>query len=123
MRRLVLAMALVLSACASDKADGPAAASGPGAPAPPPPMAVTTRPAPAPEPAAPAPPSSPPDQCGAYALQDLVGKPRTSIPVPVDPSKRRVVCTTCPMTEDVRPDRLTILYDANTGLVTKLQCQ
>ena len=65
----------------------------------------------------------PPDSCGAYELFYLVGKPRTEIPVPVDPTRRRVICTTCPRDSDVRPDRLTIEYDAVTGKVTKLQCQ
>ncbi|HEX7799602.1 MAG TPA: proteinase inhibitor i78, partial [Asticcacaulis sp.] len=34
------------------------------------------------------------DQCGAQPLQYLVGRPRTDIPVPLDPSTRRVVCST-----------------------------
>ncbi len=63
------------------------------------------------------------DSCGASALQALVGRPRTEIPVPINPSRRRVVCTTCPMTQDIRPDRLTILFNAETGRVTKLICQ
>ena len=40
----------------------------------------------------------------------------------VDPSRRQVVCTTCPRSDDYRPDRLTIEYDAVTGKVVKLQC-
>lgn len=115
MRRLTLALVLLLSACASDD-QRPAPVT---TPAPPPAAALTPPPVPTP----PALPTPPPDQCGAYLLPDLVGKPRQSIPVPVDLSKRRVVCTTCPMTEDFRPDRLTILYDADTGLVTKLECK
>ena len=114
MKRVALALALLLSACASDDQTPvsvtPTAAP-PAAPQPPP-VAV-----------APALPLPPPDQCGAYELQDLVGKPRQSIPVPVDPSRRRVVCTTCPITMDFSPERLTIYYDAESGLVTKLQCQ
>ena len=68
------------------------------------------------------PPLPPPDACGAYLLFYIVGKPRTEIPVPVDPTQRRVVCTTCPKTDDSRPDRLTIEYDSATNAVTKLQC-
>ncbi len=115
MRRLTLCLVLLLSACASDEERPAPVATPPSRPSP----AVTPPPISTP----PAMPTPPPDQCGAYTMPDLVGKPRTSIPVPVDPSKRRVVCTTCPMTMDFSPERLTIYYDAETGLVTKLQCQ
>ena len=62
------------------------------------------------------------DQCGAETLQALVGQPRTSIPVPVDVSNRRVACTSCPITEDFRADRLTILFNRDTGLVERVYC-
>jgi hypothetical protein len=60
--------------------------------------------------------------CEAPSLVYLIGKPKTQIPVPVDPSRRRVSCTTCPVTEDVRPERTDILFDQNTGLVTAVKC-
>lgn len=60
--------------------------------------------------------------CGADRLQDLIGKPKTQIPVPVDLSKRRVLCSTCVATLDFVPDRLNIIFDAKTGLVTELKC-
>ena len=62
------------------------------------------------------------DTCGAAALAGLVGRPRTQIPVPVDLTRRRVACTACPVAPDVRLDRVNILYDAQTGLVTKITC-
>ena len=62
------------------------------------------------------------DTCGATALASLVGQSRAAIPIADDISKRRVVCTTCPRTQDYRPDRLTIFFDAPTGRVTTLQC-
>ncbi|CAN5150160.1 hypothetical protein BH09PSE2_BH09PSE2_12420 [soil metagenome] len=62
------------------------------------------------------------DQCGAASLQYLVGKPKTEIPVAIDPSRRRVTCTTCPTTRDLRLDRQTILYDEATKLVTSVTC-
>jgi hypothetical protein len=68
-----------------------------------------------------APPTSS-EPCDRASLAYLVGKPRSLIPVPVDPSLRRVACTTCPVTEDYRPDRTDILFDAQTGLVTALKC-
>lgn len=79
-----------------------------------------TPPAPPPPPRAVAGPR--PDQCGAASLQYLVGKQKTEIPVPNDPSRRRVVCTTCPMTRDYRPDRQTILYDEASKQVTSVTC-
>lgn len=71
-------------------------------------------------PTAPAPTSG--DQCGAASLQSLVGQPRTSIPVPVEVTNRRVTCATCPMTEDYSPNRLNIIYNRDTGLVARVFC-
>lgn len=90
---------------------------------PPPAAPPTTRPvAIAPPPIYVAPPAPRRDQCGADALQTLLGKPRTEIPVPVNPGLRRVTCTTCPMTLDFQPFRLNILYDEETGLVRQVRC-
>jgi hypothetical protein len=66
--------------------------------------------------------SETPATCEAASLTYLVGKPRTMIPVPVDPSHRRVSCTTCPVTMDYRPERTDILFDARTGLITEVKC-
>jgi hypothetical protein len=100
----------LLSACAA-----PAPAP---SPAPPPPAPT---PAPAPPPVAEAPPR-PRDSCGASDLQSLVGRPRTEIPVPLNPNGRRVICSTCPMTQDYVSSRQTIIYDASTGLVSSVKC-
>lgn len=62
------------------------------------------------------------DPCGADELQWLVGQPRTEIPVPVDVTRRRVTCTTCPLTEDFQPTRLNILFDRETGRVEQVRC-
>jgi hypothetical protein len=95
------------------------------------PSAPPPRPAPAPRPvptapSAPAPvasaPVAPPDQCSARDLQYLIGKPRSEIPVPADPSRRRVTCTTCPVTMDYSPTRLNILFDAQTGIIKEVKC-
>jgi hypothetical protein len=72
--------------------------------------------------AAPAPPPKPRDSCGAVSLQYLVGKPRTDIPVPVNPAMRRVVCSTCVTTRDFVSARQTITFDSQTGLVTSVKC-
>ncbi len=109
-RAMALAALLALAACASPPASTPL-------PPLPPPPPVPAAP-PAPEPATPA----PADRCGARDLQYLVGRPRTEIPVPVEPGHRRVACTTCPMTRDYREDRQTILFDEASGLVTSVAC-
>lgn len=62
------------------------------------------------------------DTCGAQALQNLVGKPRTEIPVPLYPDKRRVVCSTCIVTQEFRADRQTIVFDTDTGLIKSVAC-
>ncbi|HEY1426150.1 MAG TPA: proteinase inhibitor i78 [Caulobacteraceae bacterium] len=94
------------------------------APAPPPP---------APAPVAQAPPPPPPmlsppqalgsgDTCRADPLQYLIGKPHTEIPPPVNPSLRRVACSTCVLTMDRNAARQTIMYDSRTGLVQSVKC-
>lgn len=97
--------ALTLTGCATEPAAPP--------PAPPPPVYVPP-PAPVPMPVR--------DQCGAGALQTLIGRSRTEIPVPVNPASRRVTCTTCPVTMDFNPARLNILYDADSGIVREVKC-
>ena len=67
-------------------------------------------------------PQSRSDQCGAHELAYLVGKPKSQIPVPVDPSRRRVACTTCPVTMDYSPMRLNIFFDAETGVIKEVKC-
>ncbi len=62
------------------------------------------------------------DQCGAADLQYLVGRPRTEIPVPLQPDKRRVVCSSCAVTQDFRPDRQTIVFDTDTGVIKSVTC-
>ena len=62
------------------------------------------------------------DRCAAAGLQYLVGRPRTEIPVPLDPGKRRVVCSSCIITQDYRPDRQTITFDTDSGLIKSVAC-
>jgi hypothetical protein len=62
------------------------------------------------------------DSCGAVELQRLVGHLRTEIPVPVDPRRQRVACTSCPVADDADPGRLNFLFDAQTGRIRQIRC-
>ncbi len=105
MRRIALGLLLLgLAACSTALEP---------APPPPPPVAAPTPP-PTPRPVA--------DECGAVALQSLVGRPRTEIPVPVHPETQRVACTTCAVTMDFNPTRLNFFFDAGTGLIREIRC-
>ncbi|HLI66302.1 MAG TPA: hypothetical protein VKU90_08040 [Caulobacteraceae bacterium] len=79
---------------------------------------ATDQPPPAPPPPAPAADAT----CDASTLLWLIGKPRTAIPVPVQPATRRVYCSTCMVTQDYVPGRTDIVFDAETGLVTAVKC-
>ena len=97
-------LALALAACSSPSPDAPE----PSRPEP-----IATQPAdPTPE----------ADRCGASQAQSFVGKLRTEVPIPVDPEKQRVACTTCPVTMDFREDRLNFFFDAATGVIKKVSC-
>ena len=118
MRALCLAGLLAVGACGElDQPNYPPrrAPALPDTPVASPPMRT---PAPAPQAVA----RQPRDACGADALQHLVGKSRSEIPVPVNPAQRRVACTTCPITDDYSPWRLNIFYDAGTGRITEVRC-
>lgn len=97
------------------------ACASPPAPQSPLPLKDSSSPRPATTPARSVPPL-PKDACGASELQRLVGRPRTEIPVPIDPDRQRVACTTCPVTLDERPDRLNFFFDAQTGVVREVKC-
>ena len=108
---LVFAAALVLSAGSAAWAQ-PAAAPRSG-PAQPPDLSQTQDRL---EPAASA------AGCEASSLAWLVGKPRSAIPVPVNPSLRRVYCSTCLVTQDYIPGRTDIIFDTETGIITAVKC-
>lgn len=60
-------------------------------------------------------------QCNAEDAQSLIGSHFGAITFPQD-ANVRFVCTECAMTRDYRPDRLTILYDQDTGIVQEVRC-
>lgn len=125
---LALVALVSVTACASSHQDErwprvPAPSAPPVyVPPPPQPIPVPVQPAPAPQTQSPALRPMANDQCGAAALQYLVGRPRTEIPVPLQPSTRRVVCSTCVITQDYRADRQTIVFDSDTGLIKSVAC-
>ena len=106
MRRTIAAigLALLLGACTTSPEDTE-----------PPPTPPRPQPAPAP-------PPPPADRCGAAQLQHLVGRARSEIPIPVDPSRQRVACTTCPVTLDYNERRLNFFFDAQTGIIREIRC-
>lgn len=101
-----LAGALLAAACSSSPSPAPLPA--PETPVAPPPVAIA--------------PAQPKDQCGMDEARAFVGKNRNDLPAALDPSRWRVACTTCPVTMDFRPDRLNILFDADTGVVKEVKC-
>jgi peptidase inhibitor I78 family protein len=62
------------------------------------------------------------DACGAKAMQRLVGRPRSEVPVPVKPELQRVACTTCAVTMDFNPERLNFFFDEKTGIIKEVRC-
>ncbi len=107
---------LSLAACGTDMAPTPEYK---------PPVSSPQPYAPVAKPVTPPPPVYKPvsnDLCGSETLQYLVGKMRTEIPVPLDPGKRRVVCSNCVITQDFRSERQTITFDSVTGLITSVKC-
>ena len=118
-RCAAVALSLALVACADTRKTASA----------PPPLAAAASYGPAPSVANPAParvsppePRPAPDQCGLDELRGLVGRSRLEIPIPLEPGHRRVLCETCPRSEDVVAGRQTVLFDARTGLVTSVSC-
>jgi len=108
---------LIAGACAAPPSPTPVATASPPAPPGTPILAFLQ-----PPPSAPAAPNPALAACGASDLQSLIGQPRTEIPVPVDPSHRRVLCSTCPLDPGYDPARQTIIYDPASGRVKDVRC-
>jgi hypothetical protein len=62
------------------------------------------------------------DVCGAAPLQYLVGRNKVEAPPPVDPSRRRVYCSSCVAPGRARPDQVDIVFDKDTGTITAVKC-
>lgn len=70
----------------------------------------------------PAPAQAPvPQRCDAAAARSLIGSHVGAVSFPAD-ANVRVVCTTCPTTKDLRPDRLNVRFDQATGVIEQVDC-
>lgn len=62
-----------------------------------------------------------PARCDAEAAKSLIGSHVGAVTFPAD-ANVRVVCTTCPTTKDLRPDRLNIRFDQASGIIRSVDC-
>ena len=62
-----------------------------------------------------------PQRCNAEANRSLIGSRVGAVSFPQD-ADVRIVCTTCPTTKDLRPDRLNVRFDQATGIIERVDC-
>lgn len=62
-----------------------------------------------------------PQRCDAEANRSLIGSHVGAVSFPAG-ANVRVVCTTCPTTKDLRPDRLNVRFDQATGIIRSVDC-
>lgn len=62
-----------------------------------------------------------PQRCDAAAARSLIGAHVGAVTFPQG-ANVRVVCTTCPATKDLRPDRLNVRFNEATGIVESVDC-
>ncbi|HYC68067.1 hemolysin [Brevundimonas sp.] len=62
-----------------------------------------------------------PQRCDAEAARSLIGTHVGAVSFPAG-ANVRVVCTTCPTTKDLRPDRLNVRFDEATGIIRSVDC-
>lgn len=60
-------------------------------------------------------------RCNADSMRSLIGSHVGAVTFPAD-ANIRIVCTTCPTTKDLRPDRLNIRFDQATGIIRSVDC-
>ena len=60
-------------------------------------------------------------RCNAEASQSLVGSHVGAVDFQAG-ADVRIVCTTCPTTRDLRPDRLNIRFNQATGIIERVDC-
>lgn len=62
-----------------------------------------------------------PQRCDATAARSLIGSHVGAVSFPQG-ADVRIVCTTCPTTKDLRPDRLNIRFVEATGIIESVDC-
>lgn len=62
-----------------------------------------------------------PQRCDAASARALIGTHVGAVTFPRD-ADVRVVCTTCPTTRDLRPDRLNVRFNQATGIIEIVDC-
>lgn len=62
-----------------------------------------------------------PQRCDAGAARSLIGSHVGAVSFASD-ANVRVVCTTCPTTKDLRPDRLNVRFNQATGIIESVDC-
>lgn len=66
-------------------------------------------------------PGAGPQRCDAAAARSLIGSHVGAVDF-APGANVRIVCTTCPVTYDLRPDRLNIRFDQATGIIKSVDC-
>lgn len=66
-------------------------------------------------------PTPGPQRCDAEAAQSLIGSHMAAVDFQAG-ANVRIVCTTCPTTKDLRPDRLNIRFNQATGIIERVDC-
>lgn len=60
-------------------------------------------------------------RCDVESARSLIGSHVGAVSFPAG-ANVRIVCTTCPTTKDLRPDRLNIRFDEATGVIQSVDC-
>lgn len=60
-------------------------------------------------------------RCDAADAQSLIGSHVGAVDFAAG-ANVRIVCTTCPTTRDLRPDRLNLRFDQETGIIKSVDC-
>lgn len=62
-----------------------------------------------------------PQRCDAAAARSLIGSHVGAVSFQQG-ANVRIVCTTCPTTKDLRPDRLNVRFIESTGIIESVDC-
>jgi hypothetical protein len=62
------------------------------------------------------------DQCRASEWQHFVGQPLGAVPEPPAGISVRTSCSTCATTDDLRPDRINVVFDESSQRVVEIAC-